>query len=715
MFPTMNKMTEDFLVQQTTTDYLRDKLGWDVVYAYNNETLGVYGTLGRKNDNEVVLTRHLKAALVKFNKDLPQQAYDDAVRQIVEYPATQSVLQINQDKYGLLKDGVLVHYRDEKGDLIKRRLKVFDFEHPEENHFLAVRELWVKGALYRRRTDIMGFVNGIPLLFIELKNIHKNLQTAYEKNLKDYKDTVPHLFHHNAIIVLANGVEAKLGSYSSQYKHFLEWKRLEETEPGVVDMETLLKGICDKHNFMDMFENFIVFDDSTGKLVKILARNHQFLGVNRAIKAVLERKVRKGKLGIFWHTQGAGKSYSMVFFTRKIHRKLGGNFTFLVCTDRDDLDSQIYKTFAGCGLVDNDRDPCRVESGEHLQQMLGEHKAYVFTLIQKFNKKITDDDPYSHRDDLIVITDEAHRTQNGIFARNMRDALTEASFIGFTGTPLFKDDEVTRRIFGDYVSTYDFQRAVEDGATVPLYYDARGEKLGIATNEINERIAQKLDEIEIEDINVSQRLEKELKREYHLITAQKRLDQIARDFVEHYSTQWENGKAMLICIDKITCVRMHDLIDRYWQQRLTELEKALSKAQDDQDEIKQRQKINWMKTTRMAVVVSEEQGEMDKFRKWDLDITPHRQLIKQGFETQDGKRLDIDMAFKKEEHPFRIAIVCAMWLTGFDVPSLATLYNDATGLPESYTEAEISQKTDVVFTHIFRVYSTGNPEIYAVA
>jgi type I restriction enzyme R subunit len=672
----MNKMTEDTLVQQTASDYLQDKLGWEAVYTYNEETLGLYGTLGRKNDGEVVLTRYLKAALVKFNKDLPQQAYEDAVRQIVEYPATQSVLQINQDKYALFKDGVLVQFRDENGELIKRRLKVFDFEHPEENHFLAVRELWVKGALYRRRTDIMGFVNGIPLLFIELKNVHKNLQAAYEKNLSDYRDTVPHLFHHNAIIVLANGVEAKLGSYSSRYKHFLEWKRLEETEQGVVDMETLLKGICDKHNFMDMFENFIVFDDSTGKLVKILARNHQFLGVNRAIKSVIERKVRKGKLGIFWHTQGAGKSYSMVFFTRKIHRKLGGNFTFLVCTDRDDLDSQIYKTFAGCKLVDNDKDPCRAESGDHLQQMLGEHKAYVFTLIQKFNKKISDNDPYSHRDDLIVITDEAHRTQNGIFARNMRDALTEASFIGFTGTPLFKDDEVTRRIFGDYVSTYDFQRAVEDGATVPLYYDARGEKLGIATNEINERIAQKLDEIEIEDINVSQRLEKELKREYHLITAQKRLDQIAADFVRHYSTQWENGKAMLICIDKITCVRMYDLIDRYWQQRLIELEKALSKAQDDQDEIYRRRQIDWMKTTRMAVVVSEEQGEMEKFRKWDLDITVHRQLIKQGFETQDGKRLDIDMAFKKEEHPFRIAIVCAMWLTGFDVPSLATLYLD---------------------------------------
>ncbi len=672
----MNKMTEDTLVQQTASDYLHDKLGWDAVYAYNQETIGVDGTLGRKNENEVVLTRYLKAALVKFNKDLPQQAYEDAVRQIVEYPATQSVIQINQDKYGLLKDGVLVQFRDEKGELIKRRLKVFDFDHPEENHFLAVRELWVKGALYRRRTDVIGFVNGIPLIFIELKNVHKNLQTAYEKNLADYRDTVPHLFHHNAIIVLANGVEAKLGSYSSQYKHFLEWKRLEETEPGVVDMETLLKGVFDKHNFMDMFENFIVFDDSIGKLVKILARNHQFLGVNRAIKAVQERKVRKGKLGVFWHTQGAGKSYSMVFFTNKVHRKLGGNFTFLVCTDRDDLDSQIYKTFAGCGLVDNDKDPCWAEKGGHLQKLLGEHKAFVFTLIQKFNKKIEKNNPYSDRDDIIVISDEAHRTQYGTLAINMRDALPSASYIGFTGTPLFKDDEITRRIFGDYVSTYDFQRAVEDGATVPLYYDARGEKLGISTFDINERIAKKLEELEIEDIDVSQRLERELKRDYHIITAQTRLEHIAKDFVEHYSTQWENGKAMLICIDKITCVRMYDLIERYWQERIEFLEKALPKASDDQDEIYRRRQIDWMKETRKAVVISEEQGEVEKFRKWDMDIIPHRKLIKEGFETEDGKRLDIDLAFKKEDHPFRIAIVCAMWLTGFDVPSLSTLYLD---------------------------------------
>jgi type I restriction enzyme R subunit len=666
--------SEDTLVQQTMVDYLRDVLGWETVFAYNQETFGPEGTLGRASDREVVLTRYLQIKLMEFNPGLPADAYREAVRQILESSAAQSLIATNRDKYELLKDGVLVSFRNEKGELIKRRLRIFDFNEPANNHFLAVRELWVKGDLYRRRADVIGFVNGIPLLFVELKNIHKDIRAAYEKNLADYRDTVPHLLHHNALIVIANGIEAKIGSITSRFEHFHEWKRLVEEEPGLVDMQTLLKGICDKRNFMDMVENFIVFDDSSGQTVKIIARNHQLLGVNRAIDAVLKREGRLGRLGVFWHTQGAGKSYSMVFFTRKVHRKLGGNFTFLICTDRDDLDTQIYKTFAGCGLVDNDRDSCRAANGEHLAALLNQHKTHVFTLVQKFNKDVAPEAGYSLRKDIIVITDEAHRTHYGTLSLNMRNALPNASYIGFTGTPLFKDDEITRRVFGDYVSTYDFQRAVEDRATVPLYYDARGDKLGVSIGDLNERIAAKLEEIDTGDINVRERLEKELKRDYHVITAAKRLDQIARDFVEHYSTAWEFGKAMFVCIDKVTCVRMYDLIDKKWGKRIETLENALLSAVDEQ-EYRKRQ-IEWMRATRMAVVVSEEQGEVDKFRKWKLDITPHRRLIKDGFESDDGKRIDLDEAFKKADHPFRIAIVCAMWLTGFDVPSLSTIYLD---------------------------------------
>ena len=334
--------------------------------------------------------------------------------------------------------------------------------------------------------------------------------------------------------------------------------------------------------------------------------------MNRAVEAVRKRKTRDGKLGVFWHTQGAGKSYSMVIFTRKVHRKLGGNFTFLVLTDRDDLDSQIYKTFAGCGVVNHDRDPCRASDGRHLSHLLAEHKAYVFSLIQKFN--VNPSAAYTQRDDIIVITDEAHRSQYGTLAINMRNALPNASYIGFTGTPLFKDDELTRRVFGEYVSTYDFQRAVEDEATVPLYYDARGDKLNVAVGDLNERIAAKLEEFEIDDIDVQQRLERALAQDYHVITADQRLDQIARDFVRHYSTAWETGKAMLVCIDKITCVRMHRLIEFYWNEYANELEAELARTKDEQTE----KQIAWMRETRMAVVVSEEQGEVEKFNKWDI-------------------------------------------------------------------------------------------------
>ena len=678
--------TEDTLVQQTTAEFMEQELGWKSVYAYNNEDFGPDSLLGRASDREVVLVRTLRAKLVELNRGLPDVAYDEAVRQITTISAAQSLLATNREKYNLLRDGVQVGFRNAKGELERQRLRLFDFNEPLNNDFLCVRELWVRGDLYRRRADIVGFVNGLPLLFMECKNVYKDLQTAYEHNYKDYLDTIPHLFHHNALIVLGNGIEAKLGSLGSPYKFFHDWKRLDEGEPGVVDMATLLIGVCAKANFMDLVENFILFDESVGQARKILARNHQFLGVNRAVAAVHDRKARDGKLGVFWHTQGAGKSYSIVLFTRKVHRKLGGNFTFLILTDREDLDTQIYKTFAGCGVVDSDRDPCRASSGDDLRQLLGRHKSHIFSLIQKFHKDVTPEEGYTLRNDLIVITDEAHRTQYGTLALNMRNALPNAGYIGFTGTPLFTDDEITRRVFGDYVSTYDFQRAVEDHATVPLYYDARGDKLGVAVNDLNERIAAKLEELEIDDIDVEQRLERELKRDYHIITNGKRLDQVARDFVLHYSSAWESGKAMFVCIDKVTCVRMHKLIGFYWDQRIRELEKELTLAADEQDEQYRLRQIEWMRQTRRAVVVSEEQGEVEKFRKWDLDIKPHRRLIKEGMDLPESmrnlpqyrnmQRLALDDAFKEPEHPFRIAIVCAMWLTGFDVPCLSTLYLD---------------------------------------
>jgi len=668
--------TEDSLVQQTTADYLDQELGWDSVLAYDRETFGPAGLLGRANDREIVLTRDLLAALRRLNPDLPEEAYTEATKKLTAFAESQTALQTNRDLYDQILNGVGVHYRNADGELEQGRLRVIDFDEPKQNRFLCVRELWIRGNYHRRRADIIGFVNGLPLLFMELKNVHKDLRSAFEKNLKDYKDTVPHLFHHNAFIVLANGLEAKLGSLSSKYGHFHEWKRLHEEDPGVVNMETLLKGVCNQRNFLDLLENFILFDESSGKLVKIVARNHQFLGVNRAMQAVMERAERKGRLGTFWHTQGAGKSYSMVYFARKVRRKVSGGFTFIVLTDRDDLDKQIYDTFAGCGVANNDKERCRAASGSDLRSMLKEHKAFVFTLIQKFNKDVDPGTPWTERNDIIVMSDEAHRSQYGRLALNMRNALPKASFIGFTGTPLFKDDEITSKVFGDYISQYDFSRAVDDKATVPLYYDARGARLGIVTTEVNARIAAKLEELEIDDIDTSAKLERELRRDYHVVTAEKRLKQVARDFVDHYSTAWESGKAMLVCIDKITCGRMFAYIEEFWRDRIRELERSLGKLEDEQQEQYVQRQIAWMRETRMAAIFSQEQNEVDKFRKWDLDVIPHRQLMLEGFETPDGRRIAVDDAFKKDEHPFRIAIVCAMWLTGFDVPSLSNLYLD---------------------------------------
>ncbi|MBQ9452681.1 MAG: type I restriction endonuclease subunit R [Desulfovibrio sp.] len=684
----MNGYTEDKLVQETTANFLCNELGWKCVYAFNKEDFGPGSLLGRTSDTEVVLERSLRDALERLNPGLPATAYVDALRELHPTNTTQSLLVANRQQYAHIREGVAVSFRNSNGEVVKQTLRVLDFDDPENNEFLCIRELKVKGDLYDCRPDIMGYVNGLPLVFMELKNVSHDIRVAYDKNFCHYRDAIPQLFHHNAIVIFGNGIEARVGSISSRFEHFQEWKRLDEEEAGVVNMETLLRGVCSRRNLLDIVENFIVFDESAGQPRKILARNHQFLGVNRAIEAVRRRRESQGRLGVFWHTQGSGKSYSMVFLTRKIRRRLGGAFTFLILTDRDDLDTQLYKTFMGCGEADNSRDRCRAQSGEDLAALLGQRKAYIFSLIQKFNQTVHPEQPYTTRDDIIVISDEAHRSQYGELALNMRNALPNASYLGFTGTPLLNGEEEgpTEKLFGGYISTYDFQRAVEDGATVPLYYEARGEKLGLAIGDLNTRIAEVLEKVEVSDINVQQRLEQELKRDYHIITAKERLEGIADDFVEHYSTRWESGKAMLVCIDKITCVRMYDLIMERWSRKIAELEAALPQAADEQEEQERLRQIAWMRETQMAVVVSAEQGEIEKFKAHGLDIEPHRRLLREGMALPSDmrnepryhnmQRMDVDDAFKADVHPFRVAIVCAMWLTGFDVPSLATLYLD---------------------------------------
>lgn len=680
----MNDFTEDQLVQKTMADYLASEHGWRVVMAWNRETFGPEGTFGRKSDKDVVLTRYLSEALLRLNPGLPDMAYAQALREITEIFGSQSLLHINQDKYALIRDGVRVKFR-QNGEQRTERLRAFDFDAVENNDFLAVRELWVRGYAHRRRADIVGFVNGLPLMFCELKRPDRDLRRAYAENLSDYKDTVPHLFHFNAFVVLANGEEAKMGSISADYEHFADWLKLDERDKrtDMLPMEALLHVVFDKRRFMDLFENFILFADTANGPAKILAKNHQFLGVNRAVDAVANRRALDGKLGVFWHTQGSGKSFSMALFTQKVHRRLGGDFTFLVLTDRTDLDNQIYKTFASVGLANNDKDPCRAGSAQELRELLGQQKKVVFGMIQKFTDDQAKAGIYSDRDNIIVVTDEAHRSQYGTLALNMRKALPNAAFIGFTGTPLFDNDQITKQVFGAYLSTYDFQDAIEDGATLPLYYDARGDKLKLTGDGLNEKLAEAIAEAEIQDMDVAAKLADDLKREYHVVTAAPRLKHIAQDFAWHFSSNWESGKAMFVAIDKITAVRMYDYISEAWQARIAELERDLAGLKDDQERVVRTQQIAWMRETQMAVVVSDEQGEVQRFKDWNLDIIPHRKRMKDGFTVTERvggreveKRLDVETAFKRDDHPFRIVIVCAMWLTGFDVPSLSKLYLD---------------------------------------
>ena len=680
-------LTEDKLVQQTTAAFLHEELQWDACLFAQGETFGPSSMLGRNDAREVVLRPRLREALKMLNPGYADRVYEAAVQTLCEVSSSKSLNDINREKYALMLDGIPVEVADGAGKHKTVRLRVFDFKFPEHNRFLCVREFKVRGALYERRADVMGFVNGIPLVFMELKNVCKDVREAYDNNFRDYLKTVPQLFYFNAFVILSNGIDARIGTHSAPYRFFHAWKRLSEEEPGVVDMETMLRGTCTRANLMDLFENFILFDASAGAPVKILARNHQFLGVNRAVAAVEARgmSAEKRRLGVFWHTQGSGKSYSMVFFTRKVRRWLGGHFTFVILTDREELDTQIYKTFAGCGVI-RQSDACRAGSGRQLQEMLQSPQGYVFSLIQKFNRPTTPGEHYTDRSDVIVISDEAHRSQYGQFALNLRNALPNAGYIGFTGTPLFKDDELTRKVFGDYVSRYDFQRAVEDGATVPLYYDARGDKLRLTTTELNEKIASALEEADLDDPDVLARLEGELSREYHMITAPKRLEQVARDFAEHYSTRWESGKVMFVCIDKATCVRMYDLITAAWKQRIESLRKELKQVDDEQERLFRLRQIRWMEETTAAVIVSRELNEDEKFARWGLDISKHRRIMEQGMEIPEAYRDDpryagrvrmsVEEAFKFAPHPFRIAIVCAMWLTGFDAPSVSALYLD---------------------------------------
>lgn len=847
----MDKLNELNLIEQPAIELFQS-----LDYTHQDcfhETFGEKGTLGRTTSSDVVLIPKLRESLIKLNPTLPAKAINQAIEELIRDRGILNPVTANREVYKLIRDGVKVHVNTLTPSLSQKEraneesvetVRVIDWNNPENNDFFLTSQFWVTGEMYKRRADLVGFVNGLPLVFIELKAVHKKLDDAFRDNITDYKDTIPQIFWYNAFIILSNGSESRIGTISADFEHFSEWKKINsEGEEGVVSLETIIKGICEKQKFLDILENFILYKDSGGSLIKIIAKNHQYLGVNSAIAAFqrfltctqtlnpalsktltpnpspkgrgelpnyrggfhfsgLVQKVRElrqkqtnaeqivwellrdrqflglkfrrqhqigeyiadfychekmivveidgavhekeevqkkdkkrdsyfqslglkvvrfpneivlnnpekflndlsalienlpsppgesteiighhpstsgrrtedegaaaHRLGVFWHTQGSGKSFSMIFFSQKILRKFEGNYTFLIVTDRKELDEQIYKNFVSVGAVTEQE--VHAETRDHLKQLLRENHRNIFTLIQKFGTEFREKFPkLSDRSDIIVITDEAHRSQYDTLAMNMRTALPNAAFIAFTGTPLIVGEELTRKTFGDYVSIYNFKQSIDDNATVPLYYENRIPEVQLK----NEDFGEDLERI-IEDAMLSpeqeEKFQQEFAREYHIITRDDRLEKISEDIVAHFVSRGFQGKAMVVSIDKPTAVKMYDKVQRYWKKYIEKLKTDVgaycNTPVETQDFASLWEKIKFMEETDMAVVVSGEQNEIEKFRKLGLDIEKHRRrMVKE----------DLAGKFKDPANPFRIVFVCAMWMTGFDVPCLSTIYLD---------------------------------------
>lgn len=645
---------------------LLQSLGWqhgDLML----EEPGPANPTGRLSRREVILPARLRAALRRLNPTLPEEALQQAEAKLAEDRSAMLPLVANREVYRLLRDGVVVELRQPDGSAKPDRVRLVDWTSPSANDFFLASQTWIASELYTRRPDAIGFVNGLPLLLCEWKAPTQPVQEAYEANLTDYRDTIPRVFDHIGFTVLSNGLEALMGPSHAPFDIFAPWKRLEEDGPESVALDTLLRGICEPTRFLDLVENFLLFEDARGGLRKVAAKYHQVLGVNRAIEAVQRLDENRGRLGVFWHTQGSGKSLSMVMFAEKVLRRLGGNWTFVIVTDRQELDDQIAGTFATVGALTKNIKDAQAQSRAHLRELLAGQERYVFTLIHKFSTERGEPMPVlSTRQDIIVVTDEAHRSQYDQLAANMRQALPNAAFIGFTGTPLIAGQEQkTREVFGDYVSIYNFAQSVADGATVPLYYEARKPELQLDTEALRDDLDDLLDEAMLDD-EQEKKLQREFARQYHLITRDDRLDQIAADLVRHFAARGYLGKAMFVAIDKATAVRMHDKVSVQWTALLAEEERRLAAAPaETRDALAER--VAWMRDVEFAVVVSQGQNEIADLKAKGLDILPHRKRMQEE---------DLEARFKNPNDPLRLVFVCAMWITGFDVPTCSTVYLD---------------------------------------
>lgn len=672
-------------IEQALLQRLQYLCGFDALNCFTAQPDDLNDGSGRSDKREVILAERLRAALERLNPHAPAHAVDQALAHLLEPRTAMSLVAANREMDALIRDGVPVTYKPDTGpqagQTVTERLRVIDFDAPDpgaaRNHYLAVSQLWVRGEHGWRRPDVLLYVNGLPLVFIELKNSNVKLRAAFDDNLTTYKAEIPQLFTANALCLLSNGIETQLGSLTAQWEHFFTWLRVDDEKEALdrtaiaaqaLSVERAVLGLLTPVRLLDYVENFCVFYRETQK---VIAQNHQFLGVNNAFAQFARRRELGGKLGVFWHTQGSGKSFSMVFYTRKIFRKLAGNFTFVVVTDRDDLDGQIYRNFLHTGVV-APKDDVRPQNSAQLREMLGKNKRVVFTLIQKFRYDKGRAYPLlSDRDDIVVIVDEAHRTQYAGLAENMRAGLPKANFLAFTGTPLLGKERKTNAWFGDYVSEYNFQQSVEDGATVPLFYEKRVPEVLIQNDDLSEEFAEILEDENL-DAQAQEKLEKRFAQEMEVVKREDRLDTIARDIVYHFPRRGYLGKGIVISVDKFTAVTMFDKVQALWKAEIKDLNGRIVATKNDVERQRLKQLKAWMSAVQMAVIVSEEAGEDEKFAKKGLDIKPHRQRMN----ALDEHGHDVEFNFKDPAHQLHLVFVCAMWLTGFDAPTVSTLYLD---------------------------------------
>lgn len=631
-------------VEQVALSILKD-IGYQILFGPDIAPDGP--TPMRELYSDVVITEYLRNAIYKLNPDIPPTAKEEAIKKILRAESP-DLLTNNQRFHRLLTDGIDVEYR-RNDKIIYDKVWLFDFQNKENNEFTAVNQFTIIENDYNRRPDLILFINGLPIVVIELKNPvdeKATLEKAYHQ-LQTYKSQISSLFHFNEILIVSDGMEARAGTLTSNYERFMPWKTIDgQIEAFQPQMEVLIKGMLNKQVLLDIIRHFIVFEVNEGDIRKILAAYHQYHAVNKAVEATLKAAGPKGdkRAGVIWHTQGSGKSLIMAFYAGKLVLRMD-NPTLVVLTDRNDLDDQLFGTFASCQELLR-QEPKQAESREHIQELLQVASGgIIFTTIQKFlPEKGTEYPTLSERRNIVVIADEAHRSQYDFidgFARHMRDALPKASFIGFTGTPLERGDKNTVAVFGNYIDVYDIEQAVEDGATVRIYYENRLVKLDLKEEE-KPHIDPQFDFItEGQEIESQEKLKSKWARMEAIVGSKTRIQRVARDLVRHFEERIEaqDGKGMVVCMSRRICIDLYN-----------EIIKLRPEWHNDDDQ------HGFLK-----VVMTGSASD-------PLDWQPHIR--------NKQRRKELGDTFKHPNSPIKLVIVRDMWLTGFDVPSLHTMYID---------------------------------------